>query len=350
MQIACSTSGGSVYEVHVNKYCNSTPHCFEKIQAAIDAAPENSAQPYRIYIANGDYHEKITLNKNNLQLMGQSIAKTRLVFGDYAGIELSPGKILTTPASASFTIRAVDIQIKNITIENNFDFLKNDALANNDPKKVIGSQAVALFIDAPSDRVLLRNVTLLGYQDTLFVNSGRSWLDRVLVAGNVDYIFGNGNALFTRSEIKTRARGKPATPHGFITAPSTLINSTFGFTFLQCRLTRDVSVSNNSVALGRPWHPNTQFSDGRYADPSALGKSVFINTWMDAHIAKDGWYAMSGTEKTGGRKMFLPEHARFFEYQTQGAGAAISEKRRQLDSEDIKKYTRKKILGDWRPN
>ena len=54
-----------------------------------------------------------------------------------------------------------------------------------------------------SDTFFARDIALLGYQDTLYVNSGRSWFDRSLIAGNVDYIFGKGNALFTHSEIKT---------------------------------------------------------------------------------------------------------------------------------------------------
>lgn len=348
-QVACSGFNSSTYDLQVKKSCDNAAHCFEKLQAAIDAAPVNSDKPYRIYIANGNYQEKITLTKNNLQLIGQSREKTHLVFNDYAGIEVSPGKNLSTPGSATLRVSALDIRIENLTIENSFDFLTNDALTSDNPKKVSGSQAVALFIDAPSDRVLVRNVNMLGFQDTLFVNSGRSWFDKVLVAGNVDYIFGNGNALFTQSEIKTVARGKPTNPHGFVTAPSTQINSEYGLTFLNCRLTRDASVPDNSVPLGRPWHPTTQFTDGRYADPNAIGKSIFINTWMDAHIATDGWYSMSGTAKEGGRKNFLPEDSRFFEYKSKGPGANFNAKHRQLTSQDAEKFTIATILGDWHP-
>lgn len=350
MQVACTSLQNSTYNAQVKKSCDTTPYCFEQVQKAIDAAPAASEKTYRILIANGDYHEKITLNKNNVQLIGESREKTRLVFNDYAGIEVSPGKNLTTLGGATLRVSALDIRIENLTIENNFDFLANDALAGDSPKKVSGSQAVALFIDAPSDRIFVRNVNILGYQDTLFVNSGRSWFDKVLVAGNVDYIFGGGNALFTQSEIKTLARGKSTNPHGFITAPSTQISSEYGLTFLSCRLTRDVSVPDNSVPLGRPWHPTTQFSDGRYADPDAIGKSVFINTWMDSHITNDGWYSMGGLAKDGSRKNFMPEESRFYEYKSTGKGAFINARHKQLSDTEAKKYTREKILGDWNPN
>jgi len=348
IQTACSSLDKAA-QINVKKVCGATPNCFEKVQDSIDSVPANSSKSYRIYISNGDYREKISLNKNNVYLVGQSREKTRLVFRDYAGIEISPGKNLTTAGSATLRIEAQDIRIENLTIENDFDFLSNDALASDNPKKINGSQAVALFIAAPSDRVLVRNVSVLGYQDTLFVNSGRSWFDKVLLAGNVDYIFGSGNALFTQSEVKTLARGKPVNPHGFITAPSTQTSSEYGLTFLNCRLTRDARVADNSVSLGRPWHPTTQFSDGRYADPMAIGKSIFINTWMDAHITTNGWYAMGGTTKEGGKKSFMPEDARFFEYKTKGPGAIINEKHRQLNAQEVAQFTRDNIFGDWRP-
>lgn len=52
-----------------------------------------------------------------------------------------------------------------------------------------------------------------------------------------------------------------------------------------------------SYGLGRPWHPTTTFEDGRYADPNAIGQTVFLNTSMDDHIY--GWDKMSGKDKQG---------------------------------------------------
>ncbi|MBK8187034.1 MAG: pectin esterase [Cellvibrio sp.] len=321
---------------------------FNSIQAAIDAIPENSETPYRIFVRTGQYYEKVTLKKPNVELIGEGKNKTRIYFDAYAGQTYANGKTWGTPGSATLTIHATNIRIENITIENSFDFLTNDVLANEDPKRVANAQAVALFLESPSDKVLVRNVNLLGYQDTLFVNSGRSWFDNTLIAGNVDFIFGNGNALFTNSEIKTLARGKLNFPYGYLVAPSTKLSQQYGLTFINCRLTRDSSVPDNSVPLGRPWHPTTQFSDGRYADPNAIGKAVFINSWMDKHITIDGWYAMNGTAKNGTKIPFYSEDSRFFEYNSSGPGAQINYKRPQLNSEETKEYTQKKILGDWK--
>ncbi|RYY73680.1 MAG: pectin esterase [Gammaproteobacteria bacterium] len=326
------------------------PAVYATVQEAIDAAPEESPTPFRIYISPGIYTEKLIITKNNVQLKGASASSTHIVFNDHAGKIGADGKPLTTAGSATLRIQAKDIVIENLTIENNFDYLVNDKLPDENPARIKDPQAVALFLDAPSDRTLIRNLTILGYQDSLFVDSGRSWFDKVFIAGNVDYIFGSGNALFTNSEIKTLARGKIKDPHGFITAPSTQITAPYGFTFLNCRLTRDKTVPDNSVALGRPWHPTRDFTDGRYADPYAVGKSVFINSWMDSHITNMGWYSMGGTQKDGTRKIFLPEDARFFEYKNKGPGATTRNNRRVLTHSEAELYTQYKILVDWQPN
>lgn len=331
---------------------SSAKNNFSNIQAALDAAPSITNKPYRIYINPGDYFEKIIIAKPNIHLIGSDKNNTRIYYNAYAGQQstdagATKGQIWGTPGSATLIIRAANIHLQQLTIENTFDFLSNDALANDDAKRIANTQAVALHLDNGSDQFLARDIILLGHQDTLYVNSGRSWFDKSVIAGNVDFIFGKGNALFTQSEIKTLGRGKTSQPHAFLVAPSTQISSEYGLTFIDCMLTRDQSVPDNSTPLGRPWHPTTQFSDGRYADPNAIGKAIFINTWMDSHITPDGWYSMSGTAKDGTKISFLPEDSRFFEFNSSGPGAGGSNKRRQLSDEEVKNYTREKILGDW---
>ena len=338
----------------INKPGKNSTNNFTSIQAALEAAPNNATKPYRIFIAAGDYYEKIIVAKPMIHLIGAGQHSTRLYYDAYAGQQstdtgATKGQIWGTSGSGTLIIRAADIQLHNITIENSFDFIGNDALADNDPRRIANTQAVALHLDNGSDRFLARHIRLLGHQDTLFVNAGRSWFDQTFIAGNIDFIFGRGNALFTQSEIHTTGRGKPGNPHAYLVAPSTNIAAKFGLTFIDCTLTRAESVPDKSVALGRPWHPTTQFSDGRYADPNAIGKAVLINSWMDAHIITDGWHSMGGTAKDGSKIIFLPKHSRFFEFNSRGPGATLNEKRRQLNDDQVKQYTQKNILGDWQP-
>lgn len=345
----CASQNESQYHAMVDPSAKPAPTNFVTIQSALEAAPANALRPYKIFVAAGDYKEKLVITKPHIHLIGEAAEKTRIHFNVYAGKKYAEGKAWGTAGSATLTIRATDVQLHQLKIENTFDFIKNDALANDDAKRIGNTQAVALFLDAGSDRVLVRNSLLLGHQDTLYVNAGRSWFDKSFIAGNVDYIFGSGNALFTDSEIHTLERGKPNNPHGYLVAPSTQIADEYGLTFVDCKLTRAPTVDDNSVALGRPWHPTRQFADGRYADPNAIGKAVFINTWMDAHITRDGWYSMNGTAKDGTKIPFLPENSRFFEFNSSGPGAVINNKRRQLIDQNVNHYQRHKILGDWLP-
>ncbi len=323
---------------------------FATVQAALDAAPGDASEPYRILIRAGDYKEKLVIDKPHLHLIGEGQDATRIHYDDYAGRDDGRGGNVGTSGSYTIRVVATDVQFHALTVENSFDFVANDALDKDDPAVRSGSQAVALYLDEGSDRVLARDIQLLGHQDTLYVKSERAWFDKVRVAGSVDFIFGPGNALFTDSEIVTRARGREHETHGYLTAPSTDIDSEFGFTFINCELTREEGVPDNSTALGRPWHPTTTFADGRYADPDAIGKAVFIDCFMDAHITEQGWARMGGTAKDGeGKTWFYPEDSRFFEYGSEGPGAHEHDKRRRLSEEEVARYTLDNILGDWQP-
>ncbi|MFC6634391.1 pectinesterase family protein [Microbulbifer taiwanensis] len=324
---------------------------YRTIGAALAAAPAASEKPYVIYIRNGHYREKLTVNRSNIALIGESQKSTLITYGAFAGQKM-PGSDETwgTFHSATLTVLAPDFSAGNLTIENSFDFLANDALDRDHPRKIGGTQAVALALDGGSDRVAFRNVRISGFQDTLYANTGRSYFVDSIIEGNVDFIFDAGTALFENSDIVNRRRAGGRMPSGYITAPSTNIDSPYGFVFLRCQLRREDGVPAQSVPLGRPWHPTTDFDDGRYADPDAIGASVFIDTYMDDHISREGWTSMRGTARDGTKSMvFTPESARFFEYLSRGPGAAVNAARRQLSTEEAMHYARDKVLRGWIP-
>lgn len=328
---------------------------YPTIQAALEAAPDTGDEPFLIYLPEGRYREKILVEKPNVRLIGAGRDKSVISWGDYAGMPApgsTPGsdETMGTFATATVTIEAPDFSAEHLTIENSFDFLGTDALPKDHTDKINGTQAVALQTGLGSDRAAFRNVRLLGYQDTLFVQGGRSYFVDSIIEGNVDFIFGAGQALFENSDLVTRPRGTPRDNVGYITAPSTDINNDFGLVFLNCRLLKAPGVPANSTPLGRPWHPTTTFADGRYADPDAIGASVFISTYMDDHIATEGWASMRGTSRDGSKStVFTPENSRFFEFASHGPGASNSPKRRQLSEEEARRYSVANIMGDWQP-
>ena len=163
---------------------------------------------------------------------------------------------------------------------------------------------------------------------------------------------GAGQTVFEACDIVSRPRTKPnVNPLGYVTAPSTQITERYGLVFLRCKLLKENdNVTLNSTALGRPWHPAVNRQDGRYADPDAIGSSVFIECFMDDHITTEGWYSMTGQQKIGpDRTVFYPKDSRFFEYKSIGPGAKINSQRRQLIDEQAAVYTGRKALSDWQP-
>ena len=343
------------YEATVSKACKTRPRCFDTIGAVLE---QEQGRTLTITIEAGDYDEKIYIDRPNVTLRGAGARKTR-IYHALAAENAAPYHRdgWGTPGSATVSVNAENVRLENLTIENNFDYLSNNARAANDPQKLRQTQAVALFLDTESDKVLLQDVVLKGYQDTFFAHGRRAYIRGGAVYGSVDFIFGDGQVLFENVDIVNRFRGEQL-PAGhiqsYITAPSTQISDAYGLVFLNCRLLREAGVPDDSTALGRPWHPTTTFSDGRYADPNAIGYAAFIHCYMDAHISDQGWTSMNGTARDGTKTaVFHPQDSRFYELDSHGPGAKslnLHPERRKLPRPHRLKTIKKTMLGDWSPS
>lgn len=311
----------------VRNACNGVPRCYVTIQAALDAT--ESAQTVGwilVAVGPGNFVEKVTLRRSKVHLRGSGVDRTFLQFNAVAE---NSGHFHRdhwgTPGSATLTIDADHVIVEDMTVENTFDFLSNDALSDGDSRKTANSQAVALLLDKHSDRVLVTRAALLGYQDTLFADGKRALIRHSVIAGNVDFIFGSGELVIVDSTIRSRPRAasfNAGDVQSIVAAPSTPLSQSIGIVFYRARLTREVGVPDGSVALGRPWHPTKSFPDGRYADPEAVGQVSYIGCYMDAHILPDHWTSMNGTAKDGTKsRVFLPQESRFFESGSSGPGA-----------------------------
>jgi pectin methylesterase-like acyl-CoA thioesterase len=122
----------------------------------------------------------------------------------------------------------------------------------------------------------------LGNQDTVYAGSrncapdgqpcisARQYFSDCTIAGNVDFIFGDGKAVFDRCEIHSTSHSG-----GFVTAQGKHYpEEDSGFVFNRCTLTADRE-ETKGVYLGRPWRP--------YATV------VYLNSQMGAHIDPAGW-------------------------------------------------------------
>ncbi|WP_423140715.1 pectinesterase family protein [Parablastomonas sp. CN1-191] len=315
------------HRLAVSTDCHARPACFGTVQTAVDAAGTfPTPDPVTIAIGRGNFKERVEVRRANVALVGAGRGATR-IYNDL--VAETAGRYHRdhwgTPGSATLVVDADGVTVRGLTIENTFDYLANDALAAGAPGRIANHQAVAVLLDIHSDRVLMEDVALLGYQDTLFANGRRGYIRNALIAGNVDFIFGNGQLLIEDSELRTRRRAKDERDNGFqsfLLAPSTQLSQPFGIVVHRSRLTREAGVPDASVALARPWHPTSRFADGRYADPAAVGQALFIDCWMDRHIGPRHWTSMQGTARDGTKTaIFTPQTSRFWETNAKGPGA-----------------------------
>jgi len=323
---------------------------YPDLTAAIAAAPAEGTQPFRILIGRGIHEGQVVVDKPFIHLIGEDRAGSVINHLAASGLAAPDGRTWGTSRTATLFVRAPDFHARNLTISNAFDGLaemtKPGGLSSDDGA---GPQGVALMLDRGSDRTVIRDCDILGYQDTLFPNVGSALFERSLIVGSYDFIFGAGRVWFEACEIRSRPRPVATVEgpvEGYIAAPSTPIDQPFGFVFHRCRLTKEAGTARRSVYLGRPWRPSSRFPDGRYGDPRFVAAACFLDCWMDDHIAPAGWTEMWFTGRDGNpRTMLQPEDVRFSQHGSQGPGRAPFRRGATLTDADAARITRAAVLG-----
>ncbi|WP_185966760.1 pectinesterase family protein [Clostridium sp. HBUAS56017] len=303
---------------------------FSTVQAAINSVPEDNTSEVIIYIKNGTYKEKINVTQPNVILKGESKDKTILTYDAAAGTtkltEHGGDGITTygTTGSASVTVGplATGFSAVNLTIENSFD-----EIAHADMEK---KQAVALKNEA--DQSVIVNCNLIGNQDTLYVNKNKQYFYNCFIQGDVDFIFGAATAVFENCEINSVER-EGVTPKGYVAAPSTLVDTSYGFLFLNSKLTSNIDDAG-SVYLGRPWHPSS-------VKTQVKSSVVYKNCEMGKHISEEGWSQMNGQ---------LPKDNFMCEYGSTGEGAKSNAIRKVLSDVEASEFTKEKVFAGWDVN
>jgi pectin methylesterase-like acyl-CoA thioesterase len=258
---------------------------FQTVQQAIDHAPPQQDERLVIAIQPGTYRERVVIPQDRPRVtllgMGNDPASTVITYN------MSAAAAGGTFLSSTVDVEGAEFEASNLTLENSYG---------------PGSQAVALSLH--SDRAVLRHCRLIGWQDTLYLASGREYFDECYIEGAIDFIFGNARAVFHECEIRSVGPG-------YVTAQSRVVaDAPTGFVFIHCRLTADEATKK--VYLGRPWRP--------YA------RVIFLDTEMGAHIEPAGWrewhpgetnsldtsyYAEFNSTGSGGVREGRDPHSRF---------------------------------------
>ena len=224
----------------------------------------SAANINRIYVAPGTYNTaydpahgvntgvSLSSNQSNVALIGLSGNPDDVVITSTLDAAYNPGSgAIGTTGSSSLQIRGSNVSAFHITFANSTDtpYIVNVGHQAVSPQgnyatgqsQTSNSQGVALKVTG-GDRTAFQNCKFLGYQDTLYVDNGRSYFKNCYVSGDIDFIFSKGTAVFKNSTINMDGDH----PGGTVTAASTDKRTSNGIVFLDSSLT-STGVRGNPV-------------------------------------------------------------------------------------------------------
>ena len=319
---------------------------YATVQSAVDHLPTAGGV---VLVAPGSYREQVIVTQSHVTIKSTGADPTKTVIVD----DTSQGTRGAKPSYATVHVLGDDFHAENITFENDFNRTHEQVSS--------GSQAQALNMEG--DRNIISNVRILDNQDTLYIGARgcgqagsrrapvvpgaaptapvappapcvpaptRSYFTHCVVYGNVDFIYGDGTAVFDNCEIHNTAHDAG----GYVTAQGKHIaDQQSVFVFNHCRLTGEPGLAH--VFLGRPWRP--------YASV------VYLNTEMGPHIDPAGW-----REWHPGESHYL-DTVLYAEFNSTGPGAntaAREPKSRQLTAAEAAQFATSIVLAGndhWNP-
>ncbi|TXG65169.1 hypothetical protein EZV62_006444 [Acer yangbiense] len=286
---------------------------FTTINDALIHVPREQDKPTVIYIKEGIYNEIVHISPDmtHLVLIGDGANKTRIT-GSLNYVDGTP-----TWKTATFAVSATFFTAKNIGFENSAGPTKQ--------------QAVALRVDA--DMSIFYNCIMDGYQNTLYVHSKRQFYRDCTISGTIDFVFGDGSAVFQNCNFIIRkplekqncivtAQGRSYTyqPTAIVIQNST-ITADPGF----------LSVNGQHKAyLGRPWRE--------------YSRTIIMESFIDGVIDPSGWLPWDGEK--GINTCF------FVEFDNTGPGANKTQRvnwkgLKNISREEAQQFTAGRIIqGD----
>lgn len=300
----------------------------ESVQAAIDRVPaegKDGARRWVIQIQPGTYRGPVCIkDKAPIALIGSALDASAVVLVDnrFSGKpkgENEPahpcwpelGKTsVGTSGSTTMLVQSNDVQLISLTIANDaMDGVRRGEAYPPGVGESGGAQAVALTL--MGDRIQLDNARLLSHQDTLYAKRAapdkpaRQLIRHSLVAGDVDFIFGNAVLVIEHSTILTRANRRKPGHGGIILAPSTAPDVAQGFLVTHSRLVGEPGIAPGATALGRAWDAGVKAGTWQ-AGASPNGVAVVRDSEIGAHVGP--WAASTS------RRPFDAAHNRLSEF------------------------------------
>lgn len=256
----------------------------DDLQAVFDSAQENTV----IRFSPGVYRQKAVIRVPGLTLVGAGAGETKLIYDDYARKRDALGAQYNTFRTYTLAVCADRVTIQDLAVI-------NDAL-----HPELKGQEVALSVCGTDFHMV--GCILSSTQDTLFAGPLPSDLigryegfltdelrrtGRMIqhftdcqIEGTIDFIFGCGNAVFERCELRSL---RDARNTGYVAAPAHSDGQVEGFVFRDCHFTCETGVVPGSVYLARPWRD--------------YGLARFENCSYGPHIAPVGFDKWNDTRR-----------------------------------------------------
>ncbi|KAL5060755.1 hypothetical protein RYX36_032359 [Vicia faba] len=243
---------------------------FKTIKDAIASYPSGNKGRYVIYVKAGVYDEYITVPKN---------AANIFMYGD------GPQRTIVTGKKC---------------FANGVKTMQTATFAGPD-----GHQAVALRNQG--DMSAFIGCHILGYQDTLYVQTNRQFYRNCVISGTIDFIFGTSPTLIQKSVIIAR---KPnMNQFNTVTADGTSEkNMATGIVIQDCLIVPEAELFpvrfQIKSYLGRPW--------------KAYSKTVVMESTIGDFLHPDGWVTWTGET--------FENTCYYAEYANTGPGADVSKR------------------------
>ncbi|KAK9275335.1 hypothetical protein L1049_022599 [Liquidambar formosana] len=258
---------------------------FTRISDALAAMPQKHEGRYVIYVKEGVYEETVIVTKKmvNVTIYGDGSQKT-IVTGSKNFVDGVRTFQTATFAALGEGFMATAIGFRNTA----------------GPEK---HQAVAIRVQ--SDRSIFLNCRFEGYQDTLYPQTHRQFYRSCVIAGTVDFIFGDAAAIFQNCLIVVR---KPLdNQQNIVTAQGRIDkHEATGTVLHNCRILPDKKLepakSKIKSYLGRPW--------------KEYSRTIVMESTIGDVIHPDGWLPWEGD--------FALKTLSYAEFNNTGPGAALN--------------------------
>ncbi|XP_060193820.1 pectinesterase-like [Lycium barbarum] len=303
-------SAGNCYDSVVAKDGSGD---YKTIAEALIAAPNMSSKPYFIHVKEGTYNENITIpsNKTNISLVGDGMGVTII------SANKSSSMGLETDNTATLEVYGSGFIGMNMTIKNTAG-----------PE---GSQAAALTSAPWHGFASYYQCQFEAFQDTIFSQVGSAFFRECEVYGTIDFITGDGQAIFQNSVVyaRTPTHGQEIT----IVAPGQdTVTQSPGLVLQNCTISPASGFNKSAVTsyLGRPWKNQ--------------GNGVIMWSYIEDFIDPQGWLP-----KPNVTNIYLAE------YNNRGPGSSMEGRVKWLkiiDKTEASKFTVRNFMqgGEWIPD